>query len=46
MDLNGKYVLLCVSGGYATYKMANVASALRKLSADVEIIMTKTASHL
>ena len=31
MDLNGKCVLLGVSGGIAAYKMANVASALRKL---------------
>lgn len=42
MDLNGKCVLLGVSGGIAAYKMANVASALRKLGADVEVIMTKT----
>ena len=35
MDLNGKCVLLGVSGGIAAYKMANVASALRKLGADV-----------
>ena len=34
MDLNGKCVLLGVSGGIAAYKMANVASALRKLGAD------------
>ena len=27
MDLNGKCVLLGVSGGIAAYKMANVASA-------------------
>ena len=33
MDLNGKCVLLGVSGGIAAYKMANVASALRKLGA-------------
>ena len=38
MDLNGKCVLLGVSGGIAAYKMANVASALRKLGADVEEI--------
>ena len=37
MDLNGKCVLLGVSGGIAAYKMANVASALRKLGADVEL---------
>ena len=43
MDLKGKCVLLGVSGGIAAYKMANVASALRKLGADVEVIMTKNA---
>ena len=45
MDLNGKCVLLGVSGGIAAYKMANVASALRKLGADVEVIMTKNATQ-
>lgn len=45
MDLNGKCVLLGVSGGIAAYKMANVASALRKLGADVEVIMTESATH-
>ena len=45
MDLNGKCVLLGVSGGIAAYKMANVASALRKLGADVEVIMTKNATN-
>ena len=34
-----------VSGGIAAYKMANVASALRKLGADVEVIMTKNATQ-
>ena len=46
MDLKGKCVLLGVSGGIAAYKMANVASALRKLGADVEVIMTKNATQL
>ncbi len=45
MDLNGKCVLLGVTGGIAAYKMANVASALRKLGADVEVIMTKNATQ-
>ena len=45
MNLNGKCVLLGVSGGIAAYKMANVASALRKLGADVEVIMTKNATQ-
>ena len=45
MDLHGKCVLLGVSGGIAAYKMANVASALKKLGADVEVIMTKNATQ-
>ena len=45
MNLNGKCVLLGVSGGIAAYKMANVASALRKLGADVEVIMTRNATQ-
>ena len=45
MDLNGKCVLLGVTGGIAAYKMANVASALRKLGADVEVIMTQNATQ-
>lgn len=45
MDLNGKCVLLGVSGGIAAYKMAGVASALRKLGADVEVIMTKNSTE-
>ena len=45
MDLKGKCVLLGVSGGIAAYKMANVASALKKLGADVEVIMTQNATQ-
>jgi len=45
MDRQGKCVLLGVPGGIAAYKMANVASALKKLGADVEVIMTENATH-
>ena len=45
MDLQGKCVLLGVTGGIAAYKMANVASALKKLGADVEVIMTRNATQ-
>ena len=45
MDLQGKCVHLGVTGGIAAYKMANVASALKKLGADVEVIMTENATH-
>ena len=45
VDLTGKCVVLGVTGGIAAYKMANVASALRKTGADVNVIMTKNATQ-
>ena len=45
MDLSGKCVVLGVTGGIAAYKMANVASALRKTGADVRVIMTENATQ-
>ena len=45
MDLQGKCVLLGVTGGIAAYKMAGVASALKKRGADVEVIMTRNATQ-
>jgi len=44
-NLSGKTVLLGVTGGIAAYKMANVASSLRKTGADVHVIMTKNATQ-
>ncbi|MGN0347452.1 MAG: bifunctional phosphopantothenoylcysteine decarboxylase/phosphopantothenate--cysteine ligase CoaBC [Lachnospiraceae bacterium] len=44
-QLNGKCVILGITGGIAAYKMANVASALRKAGADVHVIMTKHATE-
>ena len=44
-NLSGKTVLLGVTGGIAAYKMANVASALRKTGADVHCILTKNATQ-
>lgn len=41
--LNGKTVLLGVSGSIAAYKIAYLASALKKLHADVHVLMTKNA---
>ena len=41
-NLDGKCVVLGVTGGIAAYKMANVASGLRKAGADVHVIMTET----
>ena len=43
--LMGKTVVLGITGGIAAYKMANVASALRKTGADVHVIMTKNATE-
>ena len=43
--LKGKTVLVCVSGGIASYKMANCVSMLVKLHADVHVIMTKNATN-
>ena len=42
--LKGKTVLLGVTGGIAAYKMANVASGLRKAGATVHVIMTENAT--
>lgn len=43
-NLQGKCVLLGVTGGIAAYKMANVASGLRKVGATVHVIMTENAT--
>ena len=43
--LKGKTVLLGVTGGIAAYKAAALASALVKLHANVEVIMTKNATE-
>ena len=43
--LQGKCVLLCVSGGIAAYKIPNVASALRKAGAEVHVVMTRNATE-
>ena len=45
MDLQGKCVLLGITGGIAAYKMAGVASALKKRGVDVEVIMTRNATQ-
>ena len=43
--LTGKKIVLGVSGGIAAYKMANVASMLSKLHADIHVVMTENATH-
>lgn len=42
--LKGKNILLGVTGGIAAYKMADVASMLTKLHADVHVVMTENAT--
>mgnify|MGYP002868524672 CR=1 FL=1 len=42
--LDGRCVLLGITGGIAAYKMANVASALHKAGAKVHVIMTENAA--
>ena len=43
--LSGKTVLLGVSGGIAAYKSAALASMLKKLHADVHVLMTENAAQ-
>ncbi|MCC8089812.1 MAG: bifunctional phosphopantothenoylcysteine decarboxylase/phosphopantothenate--cysteine ligase CoaBC [Oscillospiraceae bacterium] len=43
--LNGRCVVLGVTGGIAAYKMASVASALHKAGADVRVVMTRNATE-
>ena len=42
--LKGKTVVLAVSGSIAAYKIASLASALGKLHADVQVLMTQNAT--
>ena len=44
-DLNGKHVVLGVTGGIAVYKACEVVSRLRKMGATVHVIMTKNATE-
>lgn len=43
--LNGKTVLLGVTGSIAAYKIANLTSMLSKLHADIHVLMTKNATN-
>lgn len=43
--LKGKTVVIGVGGGIAAYKMANCVSKLKKLNADVHVIMTENATN-
>lgn len=43
--LQGKNIVLCVTGGIAAYKAADLTSRLRKMGAQVYLIMTESATH-
>ena len=43
--LKGKTVVLAVTGSIAAYKIANLASMLKKLHCDVQVLMTKNATN-
>ena len=43
--LEGKTVVLAVTGSIAAYKMANTARMLKKLGADVHVLMTQNATQ-
>ncbi|MBQ9487781.1 MAG: bifunctional 4'-phosphopantothenoylcysteine decarboxylase/phosphopantothenoylcysteine synthetase, partial [Selenomonadaceae bacterium] len=43
--LEGKKIVLGVTGGIAAYKSAEIASRLKKLGADVRVVMTRHATE-
>lgn len=45
MPLDGKHIVIGISGGIAAYKMATVVRLLRKEKASVQVIMTERATH-
>ncbi len=45
MDFTGKCIVLAVTGGIAAYKIAGLASTLKKTGADVIVTMTENATQ-
>lgn len=45
-DLQGKNILLGVTGGIAAYKSPDLVRRLREQGADVQVVMTASAEHL
>lgn len=43
--LQNKHIVLAVTGSIAAYKIANLASMLKKLRADVTVLMTQNATN-
>lgn len=44
-DLSGKHILLGVSGGIAAYKIPNLVRLFKKAGAEVQVVMTKSATE-
>lgn len=44
-ELQGKNILIGVTGGIAAYKVVEVVSRLKKLGAEVKVVMTKSATE-
>lgn len=45
MQLKGKTVVLAVTGSIAAYKIVNLARMLKKMGADVQVLMTRNATE-
>ena len=45
MNLKGKTVVLAVTGSIAAYKIAHLASMLKKMACDVHVLMTQNATN-
>ncbi|MGV6988229.1 bifunctional phosphopantothenoylcysteine decarboxylase/phosphopantothenate--cysteine ligase CoaBC [Testudinibacter sp. P80/BLE/0925] len=44
-SLNGKHLVIGISGGIAAYKSIELIRLLRKANAEVRVVLTKAASH-
>ena len=42
-NLTNKNILLCVTGGIAAYKAADIASRLKKEGCNIKVVMTKSS---
>jgi phosphopantothenoylcysteine decarboxylase/phosphopantothenate--cysteine ligase len=45
MELQGKHLVLCVTGGIAAYKAAELVRLLTKAGASVQVAMSEAATH-
>ena len=43
--LKGKHIVLAVTGSIAAYKIANLASMLKKINAKITVLMTANATN-